>query len=216
MSVGVPARAPLRRHWASPRWWWCWCCAWRVSPRCRCRCVVWMRPARPLGWPRAVTNGQRSRPPAASRPAVRWFTCSETATFWSPRSSHIQSYCPRWILGPKRCRRPSRSGDRGSATVVAAAMVAVLLCITGAGAYLGSVVVARHRAQAAADLAALAAAARLPSGVTAACARATAVAHAMRVDDAQCDVDGLDVVVTARVVVAFAGAARAVARAGPA
>jgi uncharacterized membrane protein len=85
-------------------------------------------------------------------------------------------------------------------------MVAVLLCITGAGAYLGSVVVARHRAQAAADLAALAAAARLPSGVTAACARATAVAHAMRVD----------VVVTARVVVAFAGAARAVARAGPA
>lgn len=216
MSVGVPARAPLRRHWASPRWWWCWCCAWRVSPRCRCRCVVWMRPARPLGWPRAVTNGQRSRPPAASRPAVRWFTCSETATFWSPRSSHIQSYCPRWILGPKRCRRPSRSGDRGSATVVAAAMVAVLLCITGAGAYLGSVVVARHRAQAAADLAALAAAARLPSGVTAACARATAVAHAMRVDDAQCDVDGLDVVVTARVVVAVAGAARAVARAGPA
>lgn len=216
MSVGVPARAPLRRHWASPRWWWCSCCAWRVSPRCRCRCVVWMRPARPLGWPRAVTNGQRSRPPAASRPAVRWFTCSETATFWSPRSSHIQSYCPRWILGPKRCRRPSRSGDRGSATVVAAAMVAVLLCITGAGAYLGSVVVARHRAQAAADLAALAAAARLPSGVTAACARATAVAHAMRVDDAQCDVDGLDVVVTARVVVAFAGAARAVARAGPA
>ena len=216
MSVGVPARAPLRRHWASPRWSWCWCCAWRASPRCRCRCVVWMRPARPLGWPRAVTNGQRSRPPAASRPAVRWFTCSETATFWSPRSSHIQSYCPRWILGPKRCRRPSRSGDRGSATVVAAAMVAVLLCITGAGAYLGSVVVARHRAQAAADLAALAAAARLPSGVTAACARATAVAHAMRVDDAQCDVDGLDVVVTARVVVAFAGAARAVARAGPA
>lgn len=95
-------------------------------------------------------------------------------------------------------------------------MVAVLLCITGAGAYLGSVVVARHRAQAAADLAALAAAARLPSGVTAACARATAVAHAMRVDDAQCDVDSLDVVVTARVVVAFAGAARAVARAGPA
>jgi secretion/DNA translocation related TadE-like protein len=94
-------------------------------------------------------------------------------------------------------------------------MVAVLLCITGAGAYLGSVVVARHRAQAAADLAALAAAARLPSGVTAACARATAVAHAMRVDDAQCDVDGLDVVVTAQVVVAFAGAARAAARAGP-
>jgi hypothetical protein len=37
----------------------------------------------------------------------------------------------------------------------------------------------------------------------------------MSVDDAQCDVDGLDVVVTAQVVVAFAGAARAAARAGP-
>jgi secretion/DNA translocation related TadE-like protein len=94
-------------------------------------------------------------------------------------------------------------------------MVAVLLCITGAGAYLGSVVVARHRAQAAADLAALAAAAQLPSGVAAACARATAAAHQMRVDDTQCDVDGLDVVVTARVAVAFAGVVRAAARAGP-
>nr|WP_276013354.1 Rv3654c family TadE-like protein [Mycobacterium conspicuum] len=94
-------------------------------------------------------------------------------------------------------------------------MVAVLLCITGAGAYLGSVVVARHRAQAVADLAALAAAGALPSGVTAACDRATAVARAMRVDDARCRVDGLDVVVTARVRVAFVGVAQAGARAGP-
>jgi secretion/DNA translocation related TadE-like protein len=99
--------------------------------------------------------------------------------------------------------------------VLAAAMLAVLLCVTGAGAYLGSVVVARHRAQAAADLAALAAAARLPSGVAAACTRATAVAREMRVDDAQCVVDGLDVVVTARVRVAVAGVAQAAARAGP-
>ncbi|WP_231996223.1 Rv3654c family TadE-like protein [Mycobacterium scrofulaceum] len=94
-------------------------------------------------------------------------------------------------------------------------MVAVLFCVTGAGAYLGAVVVARHRAQAAADLAALAAAARLPSGAEAACARATAVARRMRADDTGCAVDGLDVVVTVRVVV-FGGAARAAARAGPA
>ncbi len=94
-------------------------------------------------------------------------------------------------------------------------MIAVLLSITGAGAYLGSVVVARHRAQAAADLAALAGAAALPSGVAAACARATAVAQAMRVDDARCRVEGLDVVVTARVGVAFHGFAQAAARAGP-
>jgi len=99
-------------------------------------------------------------------------------------------------------------------------MVVVLLWVTGAAAYLGSAVVARHRAQAAADLAALAAAARLPSGATAACARATSVARAMRVDDARCEVDDLDVIVTVsvtvRVTVVSAGAARAAARAGPA
>jgi len=95
-------------------------------------------------------------------------------------------------------------------------MVAVLLCVTAAGAYLGSVLVARHRAQAAADLAALAAATQLPSGIGAACARATVVAREMRVDSAQCGVDGLDVVITVQVSVAFAGAARAAARAGPA
>ena len=94
-------------------------------------------------------------------------------------------------------------------------MVAVLLCVTGAGAYVGSAVVARHRAQAAADLAALAGAARLPSGGAAACARATTVAREMRIDDAECGVDGLDVVVTVQVAVAFAGTARAAARAGP-
>ena len=98
-------------------------------------------------------------------------------------------------------------------------MVVVLLGVTWAGAYLGSAVVARHRAQAAADLAALAAAARLPSGAAAACARATTVAGAMRVDEARCEVDDLDVIVTVSVTVraagAFAAAARAAARAGP-
>ncbi len=98
-------------------------------------------------------------------------------------------------------------------------MVVVLLCVTAAGAYLGSAVVARHRAQAAADLAALAAASRLPSGAAAACARAASVARAMRVDDARCEVDDLDVIVTVvvavRMGVARRGAARAAARAGP-
>lgn len=94
-------------------------------------------------------------------------------------------------------------------------MVAVLLSVAGAGAYVGSAVVARHRAQAAADLAALAAAARLPAGAAAACGRATAVAREMRVDGVQCRVDDLDVVVTTEVVVAVAGVARAAARAGP-
>jgi Flp pilus assembly protein TadG len=46
--------------------------------------------------------------------------------------------------------------------VVAAAMVVVLLTVTGGVAQLGAAVVARHRAQAAADLAALAALAGCP------------------------------------------------------
>jgi secretion/DNA translocation related TadE-like protein len=97
-------------------------------------------------------------------------------------------------------------------------MVAVLLSITGGSAYLGSAVVARHRAQAAADLAALAAAARLAAGPESACAQARAVAREMRVSTISCDVDDLDVVVTvdARVAVGGWASARAAARAGPA
>lgn len=94
-------------------------------------------------------------------------------------------------------------------------MIAVLLCITGGGACLGSAVVARHRAQAAADLAALAAANRLPAGAAAACAGAAAVAHAMRVNNVQCATDHLDVVVRIEVAAPFVGAAQAAARAGP-
>jgi secretion/DNA translocation related TadE-like protein len=97
-------------------------------------------------------------------------------------------------------------------------MVAVLLAVTGGGTAVGSVVVARHRAQAAADLAALAAASRLPAGPVTACVWARRLARQMRADDADCAVEGLDVVVTVRMSVPLAGrfTARAAARAGPA
>ena len=94
-------------------------------------------------------------------------------------------------------------------------MVAALLFVAAAGVYLGTVVVARHRAQAAADLGALAGAAALPQGVSAACARATAVAHGNRVRDIDCAVTDLDVVVTVEMAVPVAGAVHAAARAGP-
>ncbi len=97
-------------------------------------------------------------------------------------------------------------------------MVAVLLSITGGSAYLGSAVIARHRAQAAADLAALAAAARLAAGPEAACEQAKAVAGQMAVRTTGCAVDDLDIVVSteARLAVGRWGSARAAARAGPA
>ncbi|WP_370479735.1 Rv3654c family TadE-like protein [Mycobacterium sp. pUA109] len=100
--------------------------------------------------------------------------------------------------------------------MLAAAMVAVLVCLTGGGAYLGAAVRARHTAQATADLAALAAAAALPGGAQAACARATGVVDRMAARPAGCVVRGLDVVVTVEVPVAGVGSARAAARAGPA
>ncbi len=97
-------------------------------------------------------------------------------------------------------------------------MVAVLLSITGGSAYLGAAVVARHRAQAAADLAALAAAQRLAAGPATACGHAKAVAAEMRINITGCAVDDLDVVVTTevRLPVGGWGSARAAARAGPA
>lgn len=99
-------------------------------------------------------------------------------------------------------------------------MMTVLLTITVGCVYLGSAVLARHRAQSAADLAALAAAGGLARGAQAACARSVAVAEAMDVSVADCSVAGLDVVVAVEVRVALGrlglGAARAIARAGPA
>ena len=96
-------------------------------------------------------------------------------------------------------------------------MMLVVLAVAVIGVRVGSAVVARHRAQGAADLAALAAAARLPSGPAAACQGALDVARAMGAELADCTVAELDVVIA--VVVAaggpIGGRAHARARAGP-
>ncbi len=90
-----------------------------------------------------------------------------------------------------------RVDDRGGITVLAAGVVAALLATTMLLAQLGVAVVARHRADAAADVAALAAAAGILSGTAAACARAAEVTirSGARLDS--CSVDGM----TVRVVV---------------
>jgi secretion/DNA translocation related TadE-like protein len=103
--------------------------------------------------------------------------------------------------------------------VLAAAMIGVLVTFAVAGACLGAAVIARHRAQAAADLGALAAAGALTAGPEVACAQATAVASAMRTTVAQCRVEDLDVVLTVHAEVRLGrwgmGPATAAARAGP-
>ena len=96
-------------------------------------------------------------------------------------------------------------------------MVAALTLVAAVGLTLGSAIVSRHRAQAAADLAALAAASGLTAGPAAACARAAAIATAMGAEAASCVVAELDVVVSVAVRAGsrFGGVAHAAARAGP-
>jgi secretion/DNA translocation related TadE-like protein len=211
------ARAPSKRRWASPRWSRCWCCVWLVSRRCLCKFAALMPHVKLLGWPRVVMSARPSPPPAVLPPVELLCRCVGTASSLWRLSLPGRICCPPWLSRLLGYQRWSRHGERGSATVVAATMVVVLLSVTGGSAYLGSAVVARHRAQAAADLGALAAAARLPAGLETACAQATAVGREMRVDGIHCAVEDLDAVVTVEVRVAVGGwgRARAAARAGP-
>jgi secretion/DNA translocation related TadE-like protein len=73
---------------------------------------------------------------------------------------------------------PRRARDRGSATVLTVAALGVLVVLLGAGLALVGVVRDVHRARAAADLAALAAAAPLLRGLGIDCAAAREVAAA--------------------------------------
>ncbi len=97
--------------------------------------------------------------------------------------------------------------------------MAVLLALTAGGAAVGEAVVARHRAQAAADLSALAGAQRALYGTAPACAEATVVARRMGAAVTRCVVDDLDIVVSVDIPVVLGrfgvGQARAAARAGP-
>jgi secretion/DNA translocation related TadE-like protein len=102
--------------------------------------------------------------------------------------------------------------------MLAAGLVAALVTITLGGVWLGAAQVARHRAQAVADLAAVAAAGRLVLGPDIACQQARDLAVVMKAAIRACDVEELDVVVT--IAVRMGGwinsEARAAARAGPA
>ncbi len=109
--------------------------------------------------------------------------------------------------------------DRGSATVWSAMAMAALVAVTGVVLQLGAAVGARHRAEAAADLAALAAAAHAVEGPDAACATAAVVTGGMHVTLASCLLEGWDAVVEVDAVgpapIAALGSAHARARAGP-
>jgi secretion/DNA translocation related TadE-like protein len=89
--------------------------------------------------------------------------------------------------------------DRGLATIWAAAAVAALVAIAVLGINLGAAIVGRHRAEAAADLAALAAASHAADGALAACAQGARVTDAMAVALVSCHLSGWDAYVETEV-----------------
>jgi secretion/DNA translocation related TadE-like protein len=109
--------------------------------------------------------------------------------------------------------------ERGSASLWLLGVGLAVLAFAGAVAAAGSVLVAKHRAQAAADLGALAGAVRAGEGSSAACDRAGQFVAANGARLVECRLDGLDVVIGVEAEPAslgrVAGPARAWARAGP-
>ena len=122
--------------------------------------------------------------------------------------------------------------ERGAGTVFAAFALLALLLLAAGGVEVGGAVAARHRAQSAADLAALAGAARLVAGESAAggsesggdaCAVAGDYAGRNGASVLGCEIEGADVVVRVGVEMPLGlplgpvglGPAVAAARAGP-
>ena len=113
----------------------------------------------------------------------------------------------------------TESGDAGIATVWAAVAVTAILGLLLVGLDLGSVIAARHQAEAAADLAALAAASHAVHGEVPACARARRVAEQMGGRASVCHLSGWDALVEVEIgvrsTIATDGLAVGRARAGP-
>ncbi|MBO0839203.1 MAG: flp pilus-assembly TadE/G-like family protein [Sciscionella sp.] len=109
--------------------------------------------------------------------------------------------------------------DSGVATLWAAGGIAAIVAIIVFVFLLSAAEIARHRAESAADLSALAAAGQAPSGEGQACGRAAWVARRMDVRLTTCRLDGWDaqveVTVPARGPLSAFPAANARARAGP-
>jgi secretion/DNA translocation related TadE-like protein len=113
-----------------------------------------------------------------------------------------------------------RSGrDRGAASILVLAIGLVLVAAGMAGAAVGAARVGRHQARTAADLGALAGAARAVQGPAVACERARQLASANRARLVSCRLDGFEIVIEVRVTVTplpgLTRYASAAARAGP-
>ncbi|MEK8069786.1 Rv3654c family TadE-like protein [Rhodococcoides navarretei] len=86
--------------------------------------------------------------------------------------------------------------DEGGATVLAALAMSALIAVVVMVIHVGSAVGARHQAQSAADLAALAGAGALDRGASDACETARGLAGRMGTELRECTIDEWDVIVT--------------------
>lgn len=113
----------------------------------------------------------------------------------------------------------TRASDSGAATIWTAMAVAALACVATFALWLGAAVTARHQAESAADLGALAAASHASEGPVRACERASWVADRMGVTLRTCRWQQLDALVEVEArgpAVAALPRPSAHARAGPA
>jgi len=114
----------------------------------------------------------------------------------------------------------SDRGEQGCATVVGLGAVLAVLTVFAIAVQLGAAVITRHRAEAAADLAALAAAAQAAGGTAEPCATARRVTDRMGGRILSCELHGWEVQVRVEATppgfLARFGTSRASARAGPA
>ena len=85
--------------------------------------------------------------------------------------------------------------DEGGATVLAAMVMSALIAVVVMVMHVGAAVGARHQAQSAADLAALAGAGALDRGVADACETARGLAIRMGTQLRECTIDDWDVIV---------------------
>jgi secretion/DNA translocation related TadE-like protein len=122
---------------------------------------------------------------------------------------------PRTVLHRQGEGGTGGPDDRGSATVLGVACLAVLTLLISVGIQLAGAVVRRHELTSAADLAALAAAAHLTEGVQPACDRAAWVVERMGKRLTGCVVSGWEVVVQVGEREMAFGTTNARARAGP-
>jgi secretion/DNA translocation related TadE-like protein len=126
----------------------------------------------------------------------------------------------RMSVSNGRSRRPlDTSGpdrqDRGSASIWLLCAGSVVIAFGLAGALAAAAATARHRAQTAADLGAVAGARYAVAGEAVACARASMIVEANGARMTGCRLDGFDLTVDVELPVAGLGTVHGTARAGP-